>query len=90
MRGPRIHSLLHLPGVPRVASGDQGIYLSLGARMLDGRLAYRDYDHFSLAGTDGLYLALFKLFGVRAWIAPAMLIMMGVAITWVSIRSQSS
>ncbi len=75
-----------LPCVPRIANGDQGIYLSLGARMLGGQLIYRDYDHFTLPGTDVLYFVLFKFFGVRAWIAPAMLIAVGVSITWLSIR----
>jgi hypothetical protein len=74
-----------LPNVPRIANGDQGIHLSLAARMLEGQLIYRDYDHFPLPGTDVLYLVLFKLFGVRAWIAPAMLVLLGVALTWLSI-----
>lgn len=75
-----------LPDVPRIANGDQGIYLTLAARMLDGQRTYRDYDHFSLPGTDVLYFVLFKLFGVRAWIAPVMLILLGVSITWLSIK----
>lgn len=73
-----------LPGVPRVVTGDEGIYLSLAARMMDGQLIYRDYDHFSFPGTITLYWALFKLFGVRAWIAPVMLILMGVSFAWLS------
>jgi hypothetical protein len=75
-----------LPDVPRIANGDQGIHLSLAARMLDGELIYRDYDHFPLPGTDVLYLALFKVFGVRAWIAPVMLIVIGVTLVWLSIE----
>jgi hypothetical protein len=75
-----------LPNVPRIANGDQGIYLSLAARMLDGQLMYRDFDHFTLPGTSVLYLVLFKLLGVRAWIAPAMLIVVGVSIAWLIIR----
>lgn len=75
-----------LPNVPRIANGDQGIHLSLAARMLDGELPYRDYDHFPLPGTDVLYLVLFKVFGVRAWIAPVMLILLGVSFMWLSIR----
>ena len=71
-----------LPNVPRIANGDQGIHLSLAARMLDGQLIYRDYDHFPLPGTDVLYFVLFKLFGVRAWIAPMMLILLGVSTAW--------
>ncbi len=75
--------LLH---VPRIASGDQGIHLSLAARMLDGQVMYRDFDHFPLPGTDVLYFAIFKLVGVRAWIAPSMLILIGVTIAWLSIN----
>jgi hypothetical protein len=75
-----------LPNVPRIANGDQGIHLSLAARMFEGQLIYRDFDHFPLPGTDVLYLSLFKLFGVRAWIAPAMLILIGVVVTWFSIE----
>lgn len=75
-----------LPGVPLIANGDQGIHLSLAARMFDGQFIYRDFDHFPLPGTDVLYLVLFKLFGVRAWIAPTMLIVLGVSINWLGIR----
>jgi hypothetical protein len=75
-----------LPDVPRIANGDQGIHLSLAARMFDGQLIYRDYDHFPLPGTDVFYLMLFKLFGVRAWIAPAMLVVLGVGLAWLSIE----
>ena len=71
-----------LPGIPRLATGDQAIYLHHGARMLDGEMIYRDYDHFTLPGTDVLYMALFKLFGVRAWIPQAVLIVLGGAMVW--------
>jgi len=75
-----------LPGVPKIANGDQGIHLSLASRMLDGQKIYRDFDHFPLPGTELIYFTLFKIFGVRAWIAPVMLILIGVSMTWVSIR----
>jgi hypothetical protein len=75
-----------LPGVPRVALGDQSIYLHSAARMFDGQLIYRDYDCFTLPGTDVLYLFLFKLFGVRMWIPQLMLVLVGVISTWLSIR----
>jgi len=54
--------------------------------MFDGQLIYRDYDHFTTPGTEVLYAALFKLFGVRAWIPQAMLVLVGVAIAWLSIE----
>ena len=74
-----------LPATPRVASGDQAIYLHHAVRMLEGEMIYRDYDHFTLPGTDVVYVALFKLFGVRAWIPQAMLIVLGVSTVYLVI-----
>src|SRR5579864_2048134 len=71
-----------LPGTPRLASGDQAIYLHDATRMLDGEIIYRDYDHFTFPGTDVMYAALFKLFGVRAWIPQAMLVLLGASMVW--------
>ena len=75
-----------LPATPRVAVGDQSIYLHNAARMYEGQLIYRDFDYFTLPGTDVLYLALFRLFGVRAWIPQMMLLLAGVISTWLSIK----
>lgn len=69
-----------LPHTPRFASGDQAIYLHHATRMLHGELIYRDYDHFTLPGTDLLYMALFRAFGIRMWIPQAMLILIGVCL----------
>jgi hypothetical protein len=74
-----------LPCTPRLATGDQAIYLHHATRMLDGEIIYRDYDHFTLPGTDVLYMTLFKLFGVRAWIPQAMLIVLGASTAWLII-----
>jgi hypothetical protein len=74
-----------IPNVPRLATGDQSIYLHHGVRMLQGEMIYRDYDHFTLPGTDVLYMLLFRIFGVRAWIPQAALVAVGVAILWLSI-----
>jgi hypothetical protein len=74
-----------LPATPRLAIGDQSIYLHNATRMLEGQIIYRDYDHFTLPGTDVLYAALFKLFGVRAWIPQAMLVLIGVVNAWLCI-----
>jgi hypothetical protein len=71
-----------LPATPRLALGDQAIYLHHATRMLDGELIYRDYDHFTFPGTDVIYMVLFWLFGVRAWIPQAMLIVLGASTTW--------
>lgn len=70
------------PSTPILLLGDQTIYLHHATRMLDGQLIYRDYDHFTLPGTDVLYMALFRVFGVRSWIAPAMLVLVGSLSMW--------
>jgi hypothetical protein len=74
--------LFVLPSAARLANGDQAIYLNNGARMLAGQIIYRDYDHFTLPGTDVTYMALFWLFGMRAWIPQAMLIVLGTSLVW--------
>ena len=78
--------LFALPATPRVAIGDQSIYLHNATRMYEGQLIYRDYDYFTLPGTDVLYFVLFKLFGVRAWIPQMMLLLAGVVSAWLSIK----
>jgi hypothetical protein len=74
-----------LPNTPRAPTGDQSIYLQHGTRMLAGERIYRDYDHFTLPGTDVLYWGLFRLFGVRAWIPQAMLVLVGLTLCWFSV-----
>ncbi len=74
-----------LPCTPRLASGDQAIYLHNATRMLDGEMIYRDYDHFTLPGTDLVYATLFRCFGVRAWIPQAMLVILGTLTVWLII-----
>jgi hypothetical protein len=74
-----------LPSTPYVASGDQAIYLHNATRMLHGEMIYRDYDHFTLPGTDVVYAALFKCFGVRAWIPQVVLVVLGGSLVWLII-----
>lgn len=78
--------LFVFPATPRVAVGDQSIYLHNAARMDAGQLIYRDYDTFTLPGTDLLYVVLFRLFGVRGWIPQMMLLSVGVMSNWLSIK----
>ena len=68
---------------PILRPWDQTIYLHDATRMLEGQLIYRDYDHFTFPGTDVLYMVLFRIFGVRAWIAPAMLVFLGACAAWI-------
>jgi hypothetical protein len=73
-----------LPCTPRAATGDQAAWLFDGVRMFDGQVMYRDFDHFTFPGTSGLYWMLFRVFGVRAWIPQAMLILLGSLLAWLS------
>src|SRR5579863_1197843 len=78
-----------LPATPRAAIGDQSLYLHNAARMYDGQLIYRDFDYFTLPGTDVLYLGLFELFGIRTWIPQMLLLVVGIATMWLSITIAS-
>ncbi len=62
--------------------GDQTVYLTNALRMWDGETIYRDFSHFLLPGTEMVYLSLFRIFGVRMWIPNAMLVILGVILTW--------
>jgi hypothetical protein len=73
-----------LPCTPRAATGDQAAWLFDGVRMFDGQVMYRDFDHFTPPGTSALYWMLFRVFGVRAWIPQAMLIVLGSLLAWLS------
>jgi hypothetical protein len=72
---------LHLfawPAIPRVAIGDQSIYLHSASRLYEGQFIYKDYDQFTFPAADFLYLFFFRLFGVKAWIPQVMLLIVGV------------
>ena len=61
---------------------DQWFYLHNATRMLGGQMIYRDFFQYSPPGTELTYLALFRLFAVRAWIPNAMLVLLGSSLTW--------
>jgi hypothetical protein len=77
--------LFVFPNIPLLAQGDQSIYLLNARRMLNGQVIYRDFFHFTLPGTESTYFLLFKLFGVRAWIPNAMLVLLGVGLVGLSV-----
>jgi hypothetical protein len=58
--------------------------------MLDGQRIYQDFFQFTPPGTDLIYLALFKLFGLRIWVANATVLALGVALCWVCFRLAGS
>jgi hypothetical protein len=73
------------PFTPFFAEIDQSVFLHNAMRMLQGEMIYRDFFHFILPGTELLYVLLFKLVGVRAWIPGVMLILVGLSLSWLGI-----
>jgi hypothetical protein len=59
------------PATPLVAGGDQVLFFVRGLRMTHGQVLYRDFFEVVTPGTDLLYAATFRIFGVHAWIMPA-------------------
>jgi hypothetical protein len=76
--------LFRLPLTPIWTGGDATIFLHDARRMLDGEVLYRDFVQITLPGTDFLYFAAFKIFGARMWVANAMLVLLGLALVWLS------
>jgi hypothetical protein len=78
--------LFVLPATPIfVDDSDQLLHLHNATRMLDGQMIYRDFFQFTFPGTELVYLALFKLFGVGAWIPNVMLALLGLGLTWLCV-----
>ncbi len=74
-----------LPHTP-IYQGDNSPVFLLGARrMLQGELIYRDFLELTPGGTELIYLVLFRLFGIQAWIPDAMLILTGLGLAWLSV-----
>src|SRR5260370_25575323 len=51
--------------------------------MIRGEFIYRDFFECVTPGTTLLYLLLFKVFGLRAWIPNALLVAMGTLMTYI-------
>ena len=81
-----LYLLLFIPTrAPVYRASDNSVYVMNAMRMLNGQLIYRDFFQFTLPGTELVFFALFKLFGVRQWIPNAVLLFLGLSLTWLSI-----
>ena len=81
-------ALFVLPATPLIRTTwayDQWVNLEGAMRMLGGQRIYIDFFQFTLPGTELLYLTMFKVWGVRAWIPNAILLMVGVASFWIGL-----
>jgi hypothetical protein len=51
--------------------------------MVHGEMIYADFYQYTPPGTDLIYMSLFKIFGVHAWIASAVVFLLGIAAFWI-------
>jgi hypothetical protein len=79
--------LFKWPATPFFQSADQTIFLEYAKRMRAGQVAYRDFFEFFTPGTELIYLGLFKVFGVRAWIPNLAEILLGFSITGLTVAT---
>jgi hypothetical protein len=73
-------------GVPFVAHDDQVGFFVRGLRMARGQAPYRDFFELVTPGTDLIYAAGFRMFGVHAWVVQLWSVVLGVALAWVITR----
>jgi len=71
------------PSTPFIAHDDQIFFFARALNILHGRVLYRDFFEFVPPGTDLLYSAGFRLFGVHAWLLQAWSIALGLALFYV-------
>jgi hypothetical protein len=71
------------PATPFVAIGDQVLFFSRATRILHGQILYRDFFELVPPGTDLLYAAAFRIFGIHAWVMQAWGIAVGLGFCWV-------
>ena len=69
-----------LPATPFVGIGDQILFFARAARMAHGQVLYRDFFELVPPGTDLLYAAGFRLFGIHSWVMQAWGIALGLAL----------
>jgi len=77
-------NLFVFPNIPIYLDGDQTFFWEYALRMLHGQRVYRDFFQFTPPGTDLYYLAFFKLFGARPRVIDFSVLLLGVALCWIS------
>jgi hypothetical protein len=60
--------LFIFPVTPLLPAGDAVFFFAAGSRIAAGELPYRDFFEILPVGSDLVYAAFIRLFGVRAWI----------------------
>ena len=75
-----------LPATPFYATGDQILFFARAERILGGQVPFRDFFEVVPPGTDFLYAAGFRLWGVHAAVLQAWSIAVGVLTAWLITR----
>lgn len=79
-------NLFYLPAIPiHFLSPDATTFLFNARQMMRGEVIYRDFFELTLPATEVVYLFLFKIFGNRAWVPNAMLIVLGLYLAYLMI-----
>lgn len=78
--------LFLFPLIPIWLGSGQAIYLLNATRLLEGEMIYRDFFQFTTPGTELVFLAFFKLLGVKAWIPNLLLMLQGMGLAWLTVR----
>jgi hypothetical protein len=78
--------LFTLHGVPYHIVSDDGLFILDGLRMGAGRWIYRDFFQFNAPGIDYVFFFAFKLFGARAWVPNLVTLLIGTALSWLTLH----
>lgn len=70
------------PHTPLVLWGDQLGFATKGSRVLLGELPYRDFFEFVTPGTELVYGALFRCFGVSLWVPNLLMATLAALAVW--------
>jgi hypothetical protein len=72
--------------VPVLQGDDQVFFWTNAQRMLLGERAYLDFFQYTPPGTDLLFFAVFKLFGLHIWALNLTVLALGTALCWICFR----
>ena len=79
-------NLFTLRGIPYYLVSDDGLFALDALRMGAGRWIYRDFFQFNAPGIDCVFYFAFKLFGTRAWVPNLVILLLGVALSWLTLN----
>src|SRR5450631_1190776 len=70
-----------LPATPFMATGDEVQFFARAIRIVHGQVPFRDFFVLVPPGTELLYAAAFRMFGIHAWVIQAWGIITGLALS---------